>query len=291
MLTVFTANPNDPRATPQSQASEYLPPVVFTQLAVSMLVFWVMSVWWERKAGPSRAIRSPGLTSRVTRVRPGSPAHQPPEGPGAARAARVARSRWAAACNLFDIPDAVGDPSKERPRDPAYNTRLIGLAMLVGRRRGGGRHAGEGARLRQAVLRGAGYGFTHIISLIVIANCFGKAIESAGAGGGIGAFDSRNAAITPTARGVRAVGVRRRLRLRHGQYAEPLRILPGPALALGIDPVSVGSLVSLGAAAGRTMSPVAAVTLMCATLTGTNPSLWRSGSPCRSCSARRSSSC
>jgi DcuC family C4-dicarboxylate transporter len=30
-------------------------------------------------------------------------------------------------------------------------------------------------------------------------------------------------------------------------------------------------MVSLGSAAGRTMSPVAAVTLMCATLTGTNP--------------------
>jgi DcuC family C4-dicarboxylate transporter len=44
-----------------------------------------------------------------------------------------------------------------------------------------------------------------------------------------------------------------------------------PALALGIDPVAVGSLVSVGAAAGRTMSPVAAVTLMSATLTGTNP--------------------
>jgi DcuC family C4-dicarboxylate transporter len=45
----------------------------------------------------------------------------------------------------------------------------------------------------------------------------------------------------------------------------------GPAVALGLDPVSVGALVSLGAAAGRTMSPVAAVTLMCATLTWTNP--------------------
>ena len=44
-----------------------------------------------------------------------------------------------------------------------------------------------------------------------------------------------------------------------------------PAHALGIDPVDVGALVSLGAAAGRTMSSVAAVTLMCATLTGTNP--------------------
>jgi DcuC family C4-dicarboxylate transporter len=45
----------------------------------------------------------------------------------------------------------------------------------------------------------------------------------------------------------------------------------GPAEALGLDPVAVGSLVSIGSAAGRTMSPVAAVCLMCATLTGTNP--------------------
>ena len=44
-----------------------------------------------------------------------------------------------------------------------------------------------------------------------------------------------------------------------------------PAIALELDPVAVGSMVSLGAAAGRTMSPVAAVTLMSATLTGTNP--------------------
>ena len=41
--------------------------------------------------------------------------------------------------------------------------------------------------------------------------------------------------------------------------------------ALGLDPMSVGALVSLGSAAGRTMSPVAAVVLMCATLTGANP--------------------
>jgi DcuC family C4-dicarboxylate transporter len=44
-----------------------------------------------------------------------------------------------------------------------------------------------------------------------------------------------------------------------------------PARQLGIDPVLVGAVVSVGAAAGRTMSPVAAVTLMCATLTETDP--------------------
>ena len=39
------------------QASEYLPPLVFTQLAVSLVVFWAMSIWWERPArsGPQGA--------------------------------------------------------------------------------------------------------------------------------------------------------------------------------------------------------------------------------------------
>jgi DcuC family C4-dicarboxylate transporter len=45
----------------------------------------------------------------------------------------------------------------------------------------------------------------------------------------------------------------------------------GPAQAVGVDPVLVGAAVSLAAAAGRTMSPVAAVVLMCADLTETTP--------------------
>ncbi|MCC2672278.1 MAG: hypothetical protein K0Q72_4750, partial [Armatimonadetes bacterium] len=44
-----------------------------------------------------------------------------------------------------------------------------------------------------------------------------------------------------------------------------------PALKLGISAEHVGTVVSIGAAAGRTMSPVAAVTLMCASLTETTP--------------------
>ena len=43
-----------------------------------------------------------------------------------------------------------------------------------------------------------------------------------------------------------------------------------PARALGVDPVDVGAVVSVAAAAGRTMSPVAAVALMAGKLTGTS---------------------
>jgi DcuC family C4-dicarboxylate transporter len=45
----------------------------------------------------------------------------------------------------------------------------------------------------------------------------------------------------------------------------------GPALTLDVDPLQVGAVVSIASAAGRTMSLVAAVMLMCASLTDTSP--------------------
>jgi DcuC family C4-dicarboxylate transporter len=47
--------------------------------------------------------------------------------------------------------------------------------------------------------------------------------------------------------------------------------LAEPALNLGVDPTHIGAVVAIAAAAGRTISPVAAVTLMCARMTGTKP--------------------
>ena len=47
-------------------------------------------------------------------------------------------------------------------------------------------------------------------------------------------------------------------------------IFAGPAQELNLG-LTVGGMVSMGAAAGRTMSPVAAVVLMCGSLTGTEP--------------------
>ncbi len=44
-----------------------------------------------------------------------------------------------------------------------------------------------------------------------------------------------------------------------------------PAHHIGYDPLRLGAMVALAAAAGRTLSPVAAVTLTCAALTEVNP--------------------
>lgn len=45
----------------------------------------------------------------------------------------------------------------------------------------------------------------------------------------------------------------------------------GPALEIGMDPAQVGAVVSLSSAAGRTMSPAAAVALACAAMTKSDP--------------------
>ena len=273
LQTVFRANPNNPSASPQSQATGYLPRVVFTQLVIATLLFWGLSTWREHPStatlanadgentgGHCDAVLPDGFPQRISLLKAFVPlvplallfASGPP-------------------LHLVEIPDDWVMVRKGGQRDPAYNSRLIGLAMLVGVVVGA---LVTPARARDCVkefFEGAGYGFTHIISLIVTANCFGKSIEAAGLAQALG----RIIAEVPELLQPLAALVPMAFAAVSGSGMASTQSLYGffhaPALALGIDPVSVGALVSVGAAAGRTMSPVAAVALMCATMTGTNP--------------------
>jgi DcuC family C4-dicarboxylate transporter len=232
-----------------------------------------MSVGWERRARANPAREGGGeLTPSLTvGVRP-----EEPERVNVFKALVpvVPLALLFAAgppLNAINIPDEWVILPKDGQRDPAYNSRLIGLAMLVGVAVA---MAVAPRRSRDCVrefFQGAGYGFTHIVSLIVTANCFGKAIESAGLAQALGRLIAEApdlmqplAAFVPLAFAAFSGSGMASTQSLYGFFH-------GPALALGIDPVAVGSLVSLGAAAGRTMSPVAAVVLMCATLTKTNP--------------------
>jgi C4-dicarboxylate transporter, DcuC family len=272
------------------QAGQYLPPLVLTQLFVSLLIFWAMSVWWERNeqrretgltaaqpASQSNEIESQPLVTRVNLLKAFVPlvplallfSAGPPlsffEIPQKWVTPRPAQTTGAA---VTGFPASI---VMEAKKHPAYSSRLIGLAMLVGVAVS---MAVTPTRSRECVkhfFEGAGYGYTHIVSLIVTANCFGKAIEAAGLAEALGRLiaDSPDlmqplAALVPLSfAAVSGSGMASTQSL-YGFFH-------GPALALGLDPVSVGALVSLGAAAGRTMSPVAAVVLMAATLTKTNP--------------------
>jgi DcuC family C4-dicarboxylate transporter len=156
--------------------------------------------------------------------------------------------------------------------DPAKcEARLIAVAMLIGVL-----HAilvvpGRAKESMSKYFEGAGYGFAAVISLIVVANCFGEAIKGAGLAAAIGAFIERNPGLlVPLSvfgpwffAFISGSGI---------ASTQSLYIFfHGPAVALDANPNDVGAGVSVGAAAGRTMSPVSAVVMMCATLTNLKP--------------------
>lgn len=160
---------------------------------------------------------------------------------------------------------------RDSGKDQYVGSRLIGLAMMVGVAASALVSPSSIGGTAQAFFEGAGYGFTHIISLIVTASCFGE--------------------------GVRLIGLADVLQNVIGDRRDTLMLLAGgfpmafawvcgsgmattqsvfkffvtPAQAAGVDPVHVGAVISIAAAAGRTISPVAAVNLMVASMTRTSP--------------------
>ena len=245
------------------QAGQYLPPLVFTQLAVATAVFWAMSVWWERSALvlPSPARGEGQDEPRINLLKALVPL-----------VPLVLLFAAAPPFNVIDVPDAwVIAKKADGTRDPAYSSRLIGLAMLIGVLMAAAVTPNKARDCVKEFFSGAGYGFTNVVSLIVTATCFGKAIEAAGVARMLGELIRQAPALMQPL----AAFVPLAFAAISGSGMASTRSLylffHGPAVSLGLDPVSVGALVSLGSAAGRTMSPVAAVVLMCGTLTGTNP--------------------
>jgi DcuC family C4-dicarboxylate transporter len=175
----------------------------------------------------------------------------------------------------FDVFLVPRDWLVERPDVPAdlarFDSRLVGAAMLVGtavatlttpRAIGG---------VVTAFCDGAGYGFTHIISLIVSAACFGEGIKLIGLADLIGMMIQAEPRLLLPGAGALPLG----FALLCGSGMAATQALFGffaePALQFGLPPTHVGAVVSIAAAAGRTMSPFAAVTLMCAAMTRTEP--------------------
>lgn len=259
------------------QAETYLLPLVLTQLAVSAGVLWAMSVWWERTAsrpghgsgGTLLSIESDTTPAVTGEARPGGRVNILK-----ALVPLVPLALLFAAgppLHLLDIPDEWVAPPKAGKRDPAYSSRLIGLAMLAGVAVAMAVTPGKARDGVRQFFDGAGYGFAAVVSLIVTATCFGRPVEAAGVAAVLGrviaAFPDLMhplAAFVPLAFAELCGSGMASTQSLYGFFH-------GPAVAYGHDPTAVGALVALGSAAGRTMSPVAAVVLMCGTLTDTNP--------------------
>ncbi|HEX4614214.1 MAG TPA: hypothetical protein VH092_38965 [Urbifossiella sp.] len=125
LLTVFDKT----GVPPTEQARRYIPPVVLAQFAVSAAALWALTPVWDRRtragaiAGPTPG---PPADETLERIHP-LKALVPLVPLGLLFAAGLP-----APFNLFEVPDAWVALPKGGQRDPAYGSRIIGLAMLVG---------------------------------------------------------------------------------------------------------------------------------------------------------------
>ncbi|HWE39513.1 MAG TPA: C4-dicarboxylate transporter DcuC [Isosphaeraceae bacterium] len=172
----------------------------------------------------------------------------------------------------------------ERLRLPgvlASGTVQILAAMLVGVVAAGLASPSHAGRLAADFWDGAGYAYTHVISLIVTATVFAKGIEACGL---VARLTSGLSRLPVPARVGAGIGAPWALATLSGTgigsaIAVMTALVPA-ADSLGLDPVRLGVVSALGAHFGRTMSPVAAVTLFSAGLSGaTAPALVKRVAP------------
>jgi DcuC family C4-dicarboxylate transporter len=116
--------------------------------------------------------------------------------------------------------------------------------------------------LASAFFEGAGYAYTHVISLIVVASTFAEAIRLTGL------IELLIRAIAPWPSLVIVVGTAAPwgLAFVSGTGIAPavsiMEFFVPEATSMGLDPARVGTMAALGAHFGRTMSPAAAVVMV-----------------------------
>lgn len=173
-------------------------------------------------------------------------------------------AEWSPTLGEFRLPRSWLEDSEGQ-----FETRLIGAAMLVGVAAAVATRPSKIAGAAEAFFQGAGFGFANIVSIIVAANCFGRGLEAIGVARLITDHLAADGRVLIVAAGLASLGF---AFLCGSGMATAQSLFPFfavSALRLGLDPTHVGAVVSLAAAAGRTMSPLAAVNQMCARLTDT----------------------
>lgn len=126
-------------------------------------------------------------------------------------------------------------------------------------------------RLGSSFFEGAGYSYTYVISLIVAASTFAEGVRRSGLIEILVRALANQPAIAPIA----TVLIPWALGVLCGSGIAPaiaiMEFFVPAAESLGLDPVQLGTLASLGAHFGRTMSPAAAVVAMSSRLSDAPP--------------------
>ncbi len=149
--------------------------------------------------------------------------------------------------------------------------RLIGLAMLVGVVAAALVTPSAAGRSARSFFEGAGYAYTHVISLIVCAEAFGAGLRAVGLGPALGGLIAAESRLLLPLAIVLPLGFAFLCGSGFAATAALFGLFVAPSRATGTDPATIGVIVSLAAAAGRTLSPVAAVKLLSASMAGADP--------------------
>ena len=154
---------------------------------------------------------------------------------------------------------------------PFHDHVAILAAMLLGVVAAGLASPSQTGKLAHAFFEGAGFAYTHIISITVSATLFAEGIKINGLiqqlVGGLAARPGPALLASLLLPG----GLAALSGSGAGAASSMMRALIPSAVAMHLDPVQTGSLISMASHFGRTMSPVAAVTVLCATLALTTP--------------------
>jgi DcuC family C4-dicarboxylate transporter len=263
LLTVSTTLSTPEHPVPATACVSRIFPLLMVQVGVATVLFWALSLRAE---------------ARYRKQEEAWAGREAPED-GAAPVFRVNLFKAVVPLVPLVLLFLTGPPLRwvHVPQEWLADTpasaesRLIGVAMLVGVVVAALTNRASAGATAQVFFEGAGSAFAYIIALIVAATCFGEGVKQIG-------FDAVVSRLVAAAPGLLlplagAVPLAFAVLSGSGMAATQslFRFFAEPAQALGLDPVHVGAVVSIAAAAGRTMSPVAAVTLMSASLTETGP--------------------
>jgi DcuC family C4-dicarboxylate transporter len=247
-LTAVYGAPVDPQLIrPQ------LGPLLAVQLTVATAVFWLTSGREPRDASIAATVGDDRPVNVIKAVIPLVPlAFLLVAGPP---------------FNLVHVPEEwLVDPKSAG----AYGTRLIGATMLAGTALAAVATPSAAKDAARAFFEGVGYSATHVISLIVTANCFGTGVKLVNLGKWVGVWTQHwPAAVWPLS-ATGAMGFAVLCGSGMASTESLYRFFAQPGWSLD-ENLAVGANVAIASAAGRTSSPAAAVVLFCATLLGVGP--------------------
>ena len=270
--------------TPHRCVASTLVPVV-TELGVATLAFWALSLWADRRPRPGRppseepcGTEISGPEPRVNLLKAVIPLLPLAFLMLTIRPFEVIRVPHGSLVNLDkEVGDLRDSGAKAKKVGELFQGRLIGAAMVagaavavlstLGTRQTWPLFLGSA----RAFCEGAGYAFKDVISVIVAAACFGEGVRAIGLGGHLGDLVGGSPALLLPAAGFLTMAFAFVSGSGIAATQTLFWVFAGESPADVSSLVRVGSITALGAAAGRTMSPASAVTLMCAGLTGTTP--------------------